>query len=312
MWQKLRTYILARPLARFTVMWLKKHSLPGFEGIPVYDVILSFWRGLTESSIGDRAAAATFKFFMALFPTMLFVCTLIPFVPVEGFQEKLLQGYANIMPPQVSGLLNNTISQVVTRSNGGLLSVSVLLAAYFSTNGMMGLVRAMNKSANVTETRSNGTLRILSFAMLMAIFFMSALSIVILAYSTMLINSLELSAGFTAGTEILVKAGRFLVLYVVVYTTMSLFYLVVPVKQYRPRYFSPGAFLSTNIALAASWGVSFFFSNFDRYNSLYGAIGTIPILLVFIYVNCISVIVGFELNNGIKWHSAQRKTEKQG
>ncbi|MGQ3012657.1 MAG: YihY/virulence factor BrkB family protein [Flavobacteriales bacterium] len=307
MLQKLLTYILALPISRFTIMRLKRNSLPGFEGIPIYDVVLSFVRGLTESSVGDRAAAATFKFFMALFPTLLFICTLIPFVPIEGFQQKLLQAYANIIPPQVSGLLNDTIAQVVTHTNGGLLSVSVLLAGYFSTNGMMGLVRAMNKSVHVTETRSNGTLRALSFALLLGIFVMSALSIVILAYSTVLIGRLQLSADFSAGMEFMIKAGRFVLLYIVIYTTMSLFYLVVPVKQYRPRYFSPGAFLSTNIALAASWGVSFFFSNFDNYNSLYGAIGTFPILMVFIYVNCISVIVGFELNNGIKWNRINRQ-----
>lgn len=307
MFQKLLTYILALPISRFTIMRLKRNSLPGFEGIPIYDVVLSFVRGLTESSVGDRAAAATFKFFMALFPTLLFICTLIPFVPIEGFQQKLLQAYANIIPPQVSGLLNDTIAQVVTHTNGGLLSVSVLLAGYFSTNGMMGLVRAMNKSVHITETRSNATLRALSFALLLGIFVMSALSIVILAYSTVLIGRLQLSADFSAGMEFMIKAGRFVLLYILIYTTMSLFYLVVPVKQYRPRYFSPGAFLSTNIALAASWGVSFFFSNFDNYNSLYGAIGTFPILMVFIYVNCISVIVGFELNNGIKWNRINRQ-----
>ncbi len=307
MFQKLLTYILALPISRFTIMRLKRNSLPGFEGIPIYDVVLSFVRGLTESSVGDRAAAATFKFFMALFPTLLFICTLIPFVPIEGFQQKLLQAYANIIPPQVSGLLNDTIAQVVMHTNGGLLSVSVLLAGYFSTNGMMGLVRAMNKSVHITETRSNATLRALSFALLLGIFVMSALSIVILAYSTVLIGRLQLSADFSAGMEFMIKAGRFVLLYIVIYTTMSLFYLVVPVKQYRPRYFSPGAFLSTNIALAASWGVSFFFSNFDNYNSLYGAIGTFPILMVFIYVNCISVIVGFELNNGIKWNRINRQ-----
>lgn len=306
MLNKLRTYILALPISRFLIIQLKKHSLPGFENIPVYDVIQSFWRGLTESSVGDRAAAATFKFFMALFPTLLFICTLIPFMPIEGFQQKLLNAYSNIMPPQVSGLLNMTITQVVTRSNGGLLSVSVILAGYFSTNGMMGLVKAMNNSVNVVETRSKATLRALSFALLLCIFLMSALSIVILAYSTMLIGTLQLSPGFSAGLGFMIKVARFVLLYMVVYTTMSLFYLVVPVKQFRPRYFSPGAFLSTNIALAASWGVSFFFSNFDRYNSLYGAIGTIPILLVFIYVNCLSLIVGFELNNGIKWNTMNR------
>src|SRR5690606_20384546 len=162
-------YLQKFAAVRLIIMQAKKHSLPGFEGSPIYYVVRTFYVGLTENSIRDRAAAATFTFFMALFPTLLFLCTLIPFIPIEGFQDKLLNIYSAIMPPQVSTLLYDTIAHVVLQSNKGLLSVSVVFAAYFSTNGLMALIRAMNTSANITETRSNAQLRGISFVMLLTL-----------------------------------------------------------------------------------------------------------------------------------------------
>lgn len=294
------------PWVRMILMQSKKHSLPGFEGIPIYFVVRSFYTGLTENSITDRAAAATFTFFMALFPTLLFICTLIPFVPIEGFQEKLLDIYGSLMPPQVSSLLDETINHVVLNTNGGLLSISVIFAGYFSTNGMMALIRAMNTSANISETRSGGQLRGIAFVVLLSMFIMSILLIFIFAISNLIIGELHLLPD--NGIEIiLVDILKNIFLFTVVYLSMSLFYLIVPVRKYRPKFFSPGALLSTFIAIVCSWGISFFFGNFDRYNSVYGAIGTIPILLVFIYVNCISLIVGNELNSSIKWYRLQQK-----
>lgn len=299
-------YLQKFAAVRLIIMQAKKRSLPGFEGIPIYHVVRAFYVGLTENSIADRAAAATFTFFMALFPTLLFICTLIPFVPIEGFQEQLLDLYGSIMPPQVSSLLEDTITHVVLNTNGGLLSLSVIFAGYFSTNGMMALIRAMNTSANISETRSNGQLRGISFLMLLSIFIMSILCIFIFAISNLILGELRLdnNSGFQV---MLIDILKFIFLFLVIYSSMSLFYMIVPVRKYRPRFFSPGALLSTIIAMLASWGVSFFFRSFDRYNSVYGAIGTIPILLVFIYANCISLIVGNELNSSIKWYHLQQK-----
>lgn len=302
--------LLKIPFVRMMLILAKKHSFPGFEGIPVFYVIRTFYIGLTENSITDRAAAATFTFFMALFPTLLFICTLIPFVPIEGFQEQLLSLYGSLMPPQVSSLLNDTITHVVLNTNGGLLSISVIFAGYFSTNGMMALIRAMNTSANITETRSKGQLRGISFLMILSIFIMSILCIVIFAISNIIIGELRLENSEKI-QFIFIDVLRIVFLFIILYTSMSLIYLVVPVRKYRPRFFSPGALLSTIIAILASWGVSFFFRSFDRYNTIYGAIGTIPILLVFLYVNCISLIVGNELNSGIKWYRMQQKDLEQ-
>src|SRR5690606_29290835 len=127
---------------------------------------------------------------------------------------------------------------------------------------------------------SNGQLRGISFLMLLSIFIMSILCIFIFAISNLILGELRLdnNSGFQV---VLIDILKFIFLFLVIYSSMSLFYMIVPVRKYRPRFFSPGALLSTIIAMLASWGVSFFFRSFDRYNSIYGAIGTIPILLVF-------------------------------
>lgn len=289
--------LLRVPVIRWVVMWSKKHSLPGFHGIPVYYVVRSFVFGLAAENPIDRSAAMTFKFFMAVFPALLFLCTLIPVVPINGFQDRLLQNYETLMPVQVSSLLRQTVEQVVKQSNTGLMSVSFLVAFFFSTNGIVGMIRAMNASANIDEPGRR--IRLKAIGILVFIFVITIVSILTLIFIGKGINELVRETGWDIRPQVLIYIARLLILYAIILLIISFIYYLAPARKFRMGFISPGAFLACNLSILTSVGVGFFFSNFDRYNTLYGTLGSIPIFLIWIFANCLMLLSGFELNASI-------------
>jgi membrane protein len=294
---EIKKWIKEFPPVRALFLWSRKHSLPGFRGIPIYFVTRYFVYGLTKHSPFDRAAAMTFKFFMALFPAILFFCTLIPLVPIEGFQDMLLKNYEELMPPQVSSLLRQTVVQVVNSSNTGLMSVSFLAAFFFSTNGIVGMIRAMNASANITEP--GGKMRLKALGILVFVFIITVGSILGLAVTGNLIKSMAGRTGWAEYAGTVTYIVRLISLYIIILLTISLIYFLAPARKFRLGFISPGAFSACNLSIISSVALAEFFANFDRYNTLYGTLGSIPVFLIWIFINCLVLLTGFELNAGI-------------
>ena len=245
-----------------------RHSIPGFEGISIYSVAKAFIFGVTEESVTDRAAAITFKFFMAMFPLLLFFCTLIPIIPIDGLQEKLLQTYTEFMPDQVAALLNDAITQAITSPNGGLLSLSFISALFFSSNGVVGLIKAMNDSAHLRETRSGGGRRLTAMFILLIVFFMSLLAVGFTIVSTWLIQWLAENGLVAISATFWLNFVKFLILYLILFITISTIYYLAPAKALRKKFISPGAILATNVSILASYLITVFFQNFDNYNKI--------------------------------------------
>jgi len=277
--------------------WSKRNSLPGLRGLSIYYIAKSFIYGLTSENPIDRAAAMTFKFFMALFPGILFLCTLIPMVPIEGFQNKLLQSYETIIPPQVNELLYATVDQVVNQANTGLMSVSFLVAFFFSTNGIVGMIKAMNSSANISENVTK--IRLKALGILLFFITITVSSIVLIIYIGKLISNIIKSYSLNTNPETWIYSLRLAFLYLIILLLISMIYYLAPAKKFRLGFVSPGAFVATNLTIASSVVLASFFSNFDRYNTLYGTLGSIPIFLIWIFINCLVVLAGFELNASI-------------
>ena len=310
---KRRKAFLQRVLRNRAVLsagkWSKKNTLPGFRGLPIYFVIRSFIHGLTSENPIDRAAAMTFKFFMALFPGILFLCTLIPLVPVEGFQDRLLHSYEEIIPPQVNELLFTTVEQVIKQANTGLMSVSFLVAFFFSTNGIVGMIRAMNASANISENVTK--IRLKAIGILMFIFSITAASIVLLIFIGKIISHIIVSYQVNTNPDTWAYVLRLVFLYVIILLIIGMIYYLAPAKKFRLGFISPGAFTACNLSILSSVVLATFFSNFDRYNTLYGTLGSIPIFLIWIFVNCLVMLAGFELNASIAVGKIARQAEAE-
>ena len=293
------------------IRWAQKVTLPGFDKIPIYDVGLYFIRGLKNGAINTRASAVAFNLFLALFPAIIFIFTLIPIIPVENFQVELLLLIESIVPESAYGAIQKTIEDIITIPHGGLLSVGFFLALLFSTNGIVSLIQGFNASVHVKDTRSWIELRGISLLLIIIISLLVTTAIILIMLTQTFFN-LFVDNGFMDKdfTYYLVTSGKWIVIIALFYFAYSFLYYLGPAKRSKYRFISAGSSLATFLSIIVTLGFGFFIDHFGRYNALYGSIGTLPVIMLMLFLNCVALIVGFELNIGII--TARRMTKKRG
>src|SRR5690606_17317851 len=164
------------------VEWSKQALLPGFGNLPLYTVAVFFFQEIKRESILNKASSLAYNFMLAIFPGIIFLFTLIPYIPVDNFQDKLMEFLAIIIPADAYVAVQSTLEDIIKKQNSGLLSFGFLLATFFSTNGMANLMRAFNKASLSRENRSWGRRRLVALGLSFAI--VVALSIGIAVFTT--------------------------------------------------------------------------------------------------------------------------------
>jgi membrane protein len=283
------------------VSWSRKFVLPGLDGVPLYDVTRFFWSGITKGSIGLRASAFSFNFFLSLFPAIIFFFTIIPYIPIPHFQDTLMQTMQDIIPDRIYQTVQSTLIDVIKQPHGGLLSMGFVLAMYFSTNGINSLILAFNQSIHQQETRP---FYIQQLVAMLLVFIIS--TIIIIAISLITIGPPILRFLVEYGiikdnfTFLLIGIIRWLVIIGMFLFAFSFLYYLAPAGKNKFHFISAGSTLSTILTIAASIGFNYYVNNFSKYNTLYGSIGTLMIVMIWINFNAFVVLIGFELNASIR------------
>lgn len=299
---------LMKPLVSFfnslknqSVFISRKIILPGFEGIPLYEVVVFFFNGIRQSSLISRANALSFTFLLALFPAILFFFTLIPYIPIANLQETIMNTIHSALPANVYATVEETINNIVNHHHGGLLSLGFFVALYFSTSGMMGIMKAFNRTSHTIETRSNFKLRLISIFLVFIITMIVIIAASLLISTDYLIKYME-SASILQGfvTRFLILAGKWVVLLIIIFSAISILYYFGPSSKKFYRFISAGSTFATLLSLIFILGFNYYIENFGQYNKLYGSIGTLIILMLWINLNAIVLLIGFELNASIQ------------
>jgi len=281
--------------------FLRRFVIPGFDGMPVYDVAAFFINGLQKGAISMRAAAFSYNFFLALFPAIIFFFTIIPYIPIAGFQDNLLELLRNFIPKEAFGAVEGTLFDIIKRPNGGLLSLGFVMAIYFSTNGIHSLIVAFNQSRHTRETRSWVKQRLISIVLVIILSLLLIVAIVLITLGPVALDFLVkhnmLRDSFTYYMLIAVK---WIVSSALLFFAFSFLYYLAPAAESRFRFISAGSTLSTVLTILASVGFNYYVNNISRYNTLYGSIGTLIIVMVWIFFNAMIVLIGFELNVSIR------------
>ncbi len=286
--------------------------LPGFDGIPIYDVSLFFIKGMQKGSITQRASSLAFNFFLALFPAIIFIFTLIPYLPISGFQTTLFEILQSILPANAFEAVKSTISDILTTKRTGLLSVGFILTLYFATNGVNAMIEAFNHTYHTAETRSWIKQRMISIFLVIILSILLIISIAFITFSAFSLNYL-VDHGILKGqlTIYLLFASRWIILIAMLFFGVSFIYYFGPSKKKNFRFISPGSTLATLLTLITILGFNFYVANFSKYNALYGSIGTLIIILMWIYFNAIILLIGFELNASISFAKKKVKAIKK-
>ena len=232
---------------------------------------------------------------MALFPGIIFFLSLIPYIPIENFQSNLLEGLGNMLPSDVYALIENTINDLINHKHSGVLSIGFFLSLYFASNGINTLLTAFNSSHQLQLKRKPIRQRLISLGIfgIISISFIIALSAIMLG-EYFAYNKDYQSLGFAIRTGYqLLKWGIIIISLILAISTL---YNIGNTERTGWKFISAGATLSTIIIIIASYGLTFFFGNFGKYNELYGSIGSLLMILIWINVASYIMLVGFELS----------------
>jgi membrane protein len=279
----------------------------GFTGLSIYDVAIFFWKGLMEGAITTRASSLAFNFFLAFFPSIIVFFTLIPYVPIEGLQETLMELLAVVLPPSTNEITFTTLDDIINNPRGGLLSLGFILALYFSTNGINSLIEAFNSSYHIRETRPIIQQRILSFGLTLLLSVMLIIAIGLIIFGTVVVNYLVENAIITSNAAELIIYGKWMVMLAMLFFGISILFHLGPALKSKWKLFTPGTIFATIFIIITSIGFNYYINHFSQYNKIYGSIGTLMIILLWMYFNSIILLTGFELNASIS--NAKQKSE---
>lgn len=286
---------------------------PGFQGLSFYDVFNFMRQQLKWPNLTERAAAISYNFIMALPPSLLFLFTVIPNLPFISIKSIKFQLHALIYDVIPAAGHNKSIIEFVdsflTGSKIGLLSFGLLFALFFASNAMMGIMRSFNRNYLGFEERRGLRKRWIAIKLTVLIFSLLFAYLLLLIMQGAVLNLLIKSKDWRN----LIFYTRWVLIIMLVFFAIAFIFKYAPGVEKRWRLISPGAVLTTLLSLLASLGFSSFVNTFGKYNALYGAIGTIMMLMALVFINSLALLIGFELNvsiNSLKVMAAQREADE--
>ncbi|MCI0920257.1 YihY/virulence factor BrkB family protein [Sphingobacterium rhinopitheci] len=299
--KKIQRSLLKLKIVNEIVEWSKTAILPGFNKLPLFTVITFFFQEIKKESILNKASSLSYNFMLAIFPSIIFLFTLIPYIPIANFQQNLLEFLAIIMPEESFKAVKSTLEDIINTQNSGLLSFGFILATFFATNGMTNLMMAFNKASLTKENRTWLQRRLTALALSFATIIALSLGIAIFTITGLTINylkdkiDLDISWLWTS----IIKLARWIIFFAIYFFTVSLLYKYGPSVSKRWKLINPGASLATILAILTFSGFAFYINNFNAYNKLYGSIGTMIVIMIWMYLNSLILLIGFELNASI-------------
>ncbi len=290
--------------------WLENIVLPGFDGIPITEVLSFVAQGFRKGVMVTRASSIAFNLLLALIPASIFLFSLIPFIPIPNFQEEMIRLFENILPENVYRFLESSIVDIVTRKSEGLLIIMLFATIVFSTNGIHAVINAFVVSAHSFQTRSWVNQRKISLVLLLIIVFMFSLAGFIVIFGKQGLNSLvELHIIERNIVKSLLIFAEWIIVVLLLFLAISFLYYFAPAKKTDFRFFSAGSTTATILFLLSSLGFSAYVNNFGLYNKFYGSLGTLLVVMLWLYLNSIAILIGFELNVSIK-HAKEEANRK--
>jgi membrane protein len=272
----------------------------------IYKVLKVLVNKLIQFDIDVRAAGVAFNFTLAIFPSIIFMFSLIPYIPLEHLDDKIINLLSSVMPEGIFKEAKNTIVEIVSKPQGGVLSLGFIFALYASTSGVMALMRAFNTADRTVERRSFLKARLIAVMINFLLTFVLVLAILVL-----IVGRLSVDFLFDEGilnrdiTFYTIQFLSYIVIFFVFFITISIIYYFAPVSHKRWKFVNTGSITASILTILITNLFSYYLSNFASYNRLYGTIGTFIALMVWLYLVALILILGFEINASIQETQAE-------
>lgn len=280
--------------------WWKRRSkkiiLPGLEGLSLYNLWIIYWGGIVRGTFSTRASSIAFSFFMAIFPFLLFVLNLIPYITfIDDFQIKFLVFMNDLLPPETSDFFGNIFEDIASTPRGGLLSVAFILSIFLMTNGVNAIFTGFEFSYHTRTNRSIPRQYAVAVGVSLILALLLLISVIGAVYMTYAIEDLS-DLGILNADGFGANLIHYIGFVILIYTAVAILYYFGTREARKARFFSVGALFTTILILITTFLFSLYITNFSNYNELYGSIGALLILMFYIWLNSNMLLLGFELN----------------
>ena len=266
----------------------------GFEGLSLYYVMEFFVEGLQKGGISTRAAAISFRLFLAVFPVIILLLSLIPYVPIDQFQENLFAGLEGVMPGDSFSLFESTLNDLIHHKYNSVVSIGFVLLIFYASNSVNAILLGLNWSYNLVQKGNWVFLRIASILLMFLLGFLMVLAMALIALSGWFFDWLiEVEYLTNESTVILLRLAKWIITAGLVYLSISIIYNTGNFRKRRWKWLSAGASFTTVFFLLASLAFAWFVNNFASYNRLYGSLGTLMVLLIWVNFNSMILLLGF-------------------
>jgi membrane protein len=308
--QRVEDILKKIPLIKQLVLILQKIKLPWLQGLSLYYLLDFYISGIIQGSLAYRAAAIAWSFFMALFPFALFILNLIPYIPIEGFQKDFLEFVSSAVPPNTYGAIEAIINDILHNSYQGLLSSGFILSVFLMTNGVNAVMSGFETSQHIVVKRKYFRQYAVALCISLLLSFILIVTVAAIIIFEVFIQKTiiqEVLSERISDKISLIQFGRYaFVLMMIIFAIAILFKF--GIRQTKKRSFiTIGTVFTTTLIIITSYFFGIWVVKFSKYNELYGSIGTLLIVMFYLWINCMILLLGFELDASIAKLKQQHK-----
>ena len=262
-----------------------------------YDFLNKIIDKITDNDVNERSNSVAYNLLLAVFPGIIFLFTLIPYIPYPGLENEIMEFLRRFLPATTYDTVKTTILDIISQPRSGILSLGFVLALYAATSGMVALMTAFNTSHRTGEGRTFIKTRLIAVALTVMLVVSLFLAVSVLVVGGVISEYLKDFRIFdNAVFYLLIDIGRYLLILAVFMMAVAVIYRFGPDVDMKWAFITPGSITASLLIVLTTYGFSYYVSNFGSYNKLYGSIGTLIVLMIWINLVSLLLILGFEMN----------------
>ena len=270
--------------------FLKKIKLKSLYGFSLYELFNLYFIGIIKGAISTRASSISFSFFMAFFPFVLFVLNLIPFFPIDNFDEVFLSLLESLLPNESAIFFHDIFVDINSNKRSGLLSTTLIFSIILIGNGVNAVFGGFTDSYHVQFSRN-------LFKQYLYAILVGFILVIVVLFAT--VSSIFFDFLITQNNSLISFMFiylKYIFLILISLISFSSLYYFGTIQGKNLKFISPGSIMTTILLFLSTYFFGLYIDNFSNYNELYGSIGALIIMMLYIWINSISLLLGFELN----------------
>ena len=299
MFKRLLQRIIDSALVQAGLNLAKRLKPIGFEGLSLYEVAVFFIEGLQKGALATRAAAISFRFFLAVFPVIIMLLSLIPIIPIENFQDNLFSSIREFFPGDTFSLFEDTVEDLVNKSHSTIFSIGFILSVYYASNSVNAILQGFNGSYNLEVRGHPMVIRLVSVVLMIFLSLFLVIAVSLIIFSGVAFDKLIELNLLQEDWVFLLQLAKWVITVLLIYGTITILYNIGDFKNRSWKTLSAGATVTTILFIVTSLAFAWFVNNFSSFNRLYGSLGSFLLLLIWINLNSSILLIGFELNTSI-------------